>query len=729
MIVIGSDPAAAAFFGRGLPGPAPEETPQIQVLHRAVLLGQSEPYLAIFDTSTKSTGYGLYPDALPGVDVEVAIPYYGVRGSSVPVIRPVTQANVAARNIAPGAVGLANLWHIGSGGEPLRLAGAVKNGTSMLEMMDDDRTRRAFSDEKALIDLAEAAWGSINHALYNWHVSESDVAQTLWENRAPHFFGINPDGTPYDFDAGELEHCLIDTTGRGYGLLGGDAKVSVMYPGSYCSFGMAAQTVPRANYATKPEGGQEHGQTKENAAPAYQARRDFIANAPAENRGVATISTALVSLGDYAGGVQKPDPAENYLHASLQNKYGQILWGQEVAFGLLCSYGYAQATRLARTEVASDGSHVDFIFDLPPAAQLSTQRLSEGLGVAAPRPHQQEVMGFVIWRDGDTERTARPVYRTDNTDDTLYPLAYRGTVAIHDAGSNVAGRREGVVRITPQQAFANGDKVQFGADGSYGAFNLHGPADYDAQLFLDGLRAYEARLDDGTVHAYPGAPVVNQEEMTVSGVSVTAPPAMQPVAKQDGNDAHLSGPLVGPGVTALTYLFKGQIGVQNGRNFRDYIVTGPQGLHLTIESRANQRVVRIGMEDGNGYKLFNNETWWSNKIPAAGIDMEIMVTATQDDGTGNALLAFYLDGVLQDTVRTAPSTGAAQFDAASRFSVLDNDVACVVENVRIWTAYSPDGAAPSSGLVADLRGDPAYWNGAGLPAGWTKQGTGMFTGA
>ena len=49
-----------------------------------------------------------------------------------------------------------------------------------------------------------------------------------------------------------------------------------------------------------------------------------------------------------------------------------------------------------------------------------------------------------------------------------------------------------------------------------------------------------------------------------------------------------------------------------------------------------------------------------------------------------------------------------------------------LERAAIWTAYSADGSEPETGLVADLQGDAAFWNGTGLPAGWSKAGTGSW---
>ena len=726
MIGLGAQIASIAITGNRVPGPPPEE--EVPVLYTAAVIGQSENVVGWLDNSNFSTGNDIYPDVAAGVDMEIMIPRAANEGVSTHGIYPVTQAVAAARDISPGAVAIANLWHLGSGGEALRLAGVCVSGTGMTDLMDDALTNRSFSEDKALVDDAIAAWGPISRVTYNWYVSEAGASHNLWENRSAHFFGINADGSDYDFAAGDLDHCLIDTTDRGFGMFEADTRVDVMYPGNYIRANAHTLIAPEnRNYMTEADGSNLSGRTVQNGQPAYQARRDFLSAAPSANAGIATISPALAVMGDYVGGVQKPGSAQVSSHPGLQTKYGQILYSQDVAFSLLCSYGFATPTRLNRTEVASDGAYVDFIFDLPAGATLTTQRLQEGLSVSSPRPHQQEVMGLVIWRDGDTRQTAHPVYRTDTIDPVAYPTAYRGTVHIHDTGTDVVQGREGVLRVTPQEPFANGDKVEFGADGGYGGFILNGHPDYDAQLALDGLRAHEARLDDSTLYAYPGSPVVNQEEVIVTGVDVVDPPVQGTrVSKVNGENAWLSGPAVGAGVSEITMLFEGRIGYQSGFGRKGLLGLNSNGVRLEADTRSSQRKARVIVEDGNGTVLFSKFFGANSIAPLDTDDMSLMLSVTQDDGNGTARMALYLDGVLQDVVETAPSSTAPVFEAIQTFEVLNGNVGSTTGRVAIWAAYSPDGTEPTTGLIADHLGDATYWNGAGLPAGWSKQGADLF---
>lgn len=725
MIGIGPASASCIIVGTRLASPPPEPVPVNATV--AAVVGQSENVVGWLSNSTESTANGIYPAVLPGVDMEVMIPRAANEGALSHGIYTVTQANADQRKVSPGAVAIGNLWHLGSGGVPLRLVGLCVSGTGMLDLLDDAMTARSFAEDLAMVRDAETAWGPVSRVTYNWYVAEAAAAKTLWESRAPHVYGINADGSPYDYATGTIDHCLIDTTGRGYGMFGAFTRFDLMYPGNYIDF--AAQgtfSPPCLNYTTDGAGAALAGRVVSNGAPTYAERRDFVIDSPEANRGIVTVSPALAVMGDYEGGIAKTGRAQVSSHPALQTKYGQVLYSQSIGFSLLCSYGFAQPTRLTRTEVASDGAHVDFVFALPAGASLSTQRIKEGLTVAAPRPHQQQVVGFSIARAGDTLRSQRPVYRTDNTDAALYPVAYRGTVTIHDAGTDGPDGREGVVRVVPQIPFANNDVVHFGSDGSYGGFILQGYRDYDARLALDGLRAYEPRLDDGTAYGFPGAPVVNQESMTVNGVGGVAPPAHPRVTKASGTQAYLQGPNIAAGVTGVTMLFRGAIGVQTTTGYQQYIGTNSDGIALKFDARTGQRAAQIRMEDFAGATIFANN-YGAGSIPPAGETFTALITGTQDDGTGTARFALYINGGLVGSVLSAPAGASPTFPASQAFDALKAAGAGVtVERITVWQAYSPTGAEPATDLVADHSGPASYWNGTGLPSGWTSQGTGLW---
>ncbi|MBY4895365.1 hypothetical protein KUL25_21600 [Rhodobacteraceae bacterium N5(2021)] len=483
------------------------------------ILGQSENKIGVFSNSNLDARAGQMPTLLPGVDARYALKdrhedrYTGYR-----VITADPDA-IANQDINPGFVAIANLWHLGSGGMPLRMVDGTRSGTDMTDMMDDDETGRNFDEEVAVVKLASVAFGSVSDVVYNWWNAEAGAAQTLWESRAPHFFGVAADGSDFDFVANTLEHCLIDTTERGFGLLPLGTKVHMMMPGIKVRNAEGTYDPPQPNYTTDTAGNAITGMIAQNGIPSYQERLDFLTDAPAANTGRALISPALVRFGDYVNGAQLAQPAQSSIHPSITERDGQVLFAQDLGAGLLIAQGYYDAPVLDRVEWASDGSYADFVYAIPDGATLTTQRIQDAETVPSPRPHQQDVMGFVIYRNGDTDRTARPVFRTGLADATTYPTAYRGTVTIQDTGTGSGGAREGVVRVTPEEAFANGDVVHFGTDGNYGDFCLHGAPDYDARLYRDGLRAHISALESG-LETYPGIPVRAQEIAMASGITM-----------------------------------------------------------------------------------------------------------------------------------------------------------------------------------------------------------------
>ena len=487
----------------------------------ASIIGQSENVVGFTHNDSYYTA-GPYPSLLSGVDAQIAN-HKSTDSTNAPKIHIANSSEITAKTVNPGFIALANLWHLGSSGRPLRLVADVVAGTSMNDLMDDvSGDGREFSDSVALVSLAQTAWGNVKRVVYNWWNAEAAVAKNLYANRSAHFFGFTSAGANYDFTAGDLEHCLIDTTGRGYGLYPTTAALDLMLPGLRVNTASELYAPPNINYATDSAGATINGMITQNSSPAYAQRDNVVTQAPAANKGVATISPSLVRFGDYSGGVQLTAPAQTSIHPSMKHKDGQQLFSQDVAASLLIAEGHAQVSTLKRVNQIS-ATTFDFVFNIPPGSTLTTQRLVELETVSSPRPHQQQVMGFVIARGADTDRTMRPLYRTDNADATLYPTAYRGTATITNTGTNVSDGREGTVRVVMSEALATGDRILLGNDGGYGGFILSGWPDYDAFLYRDGLRVYESRLDDGTANRYPGIPVRVQISHTAGTITAPSP--------------------------------------------------------------------------------------------------------------------------------------------------------------------------------------------------------------
>lgn len=560
------------------------------------VIGQSENVVGYTHNTGTYTG-GPYPVLLAGVDAQIA-PHAASNGAGTAVIIPLNATTVTAKTVSPGFVGLANLWHIGSGGRPLRLAAVVQSGTSMQDMMGDGSVGRDFALDQQVVNLAQTTWGNATRVVYNWWNAEAAHAKNLWNERSPHFFGINPNGTPYDFAVGNLENCLIDTTNRGFGLFPITTKVDLMLPGIAIVTATDAYGSPfLPNYTNN---GAISGMVSGNQTPAYAQRDNFINLTPVANRGVVTIAPNLVRFGDYTGGSQNAGNSQTAIHPAQQEKDGQILFSQDVAAGFLIAEGHAKVSRLKRVD-QPDQSTFDFVYDIPLGGTLTTQRILDAETVATPRPHQQQVMGFELRRLPDTLDTMRPLYRADNTDPVVYPVNYRGTATITNTGTDIGGGlREATVRVTTVNPMTPGDFIYWCADGGAGGWILHGFVDYDARLYRDGLRVFEARLSDGSSTRYPGIPVRAQEVYTVVNSAAVVPTAFVAgdwtLVPGDGSLAVTIGPVLpangGEAILALEYSLDGGAWVAfSGTVAGIYNITGlTNGVSYSVSIRQRNRV-------------------------------------------------------------------------------------------------------------------------------------------
>jgi len=433
-------------------------------------IGQSENVIGFTHTDNFYT-QGPYPTLRAGVDAQIAIPASASK-TGTDIVQTLSQVAIDDRDVSPGFVAMANLWHLATG-EPA------------------------------------AAFGPASRVQYAWWNAEGAIARTLIDDRTPHLIGRNADGSPYDFTTGDIDYTIIDTANQGRGMFPTTAKLDVTFPGM---FQVGSQDVYDPPYNNYLEGGRQ----SELAEPAMSQRRDFIDTIPEANRGVTTLSLAACLFGDYEAGVKAPAPSQTTIHPAMKDVDGQQLYSRHLAASLLIAQGHLAPSKFLRIDFATDGTYADVVFEMANGGDLTTMRQQRGnTPPSPPRPHQQlDGMGFVLYRSGDTSATARPLYRSDNSDDTLYPTAYRATVAIHDTGTDVLGTREAVVRITPDEAFVDGDQIKFGSDSGLGAFILHGYEDYDAHMYLDMLIEHIPSL----AAEYDGLPLEYGYEATATGI-------------------------------------------------------------------------------------------------------------------------------------------------------------------------------------------------------------------
>ena len=570
----------------------------------AAVLGQSENNIGLFHAGDFIDGsnadfYSAGPYPAAPIPAGTAISFVTTStddDAANAVVRHVTQANSDAKQIGPGMHAAALLWRHVTGNRPLMIIDNCQSGTGMAAMMDDADTDRSFANDRAMADFAVARFGHPTQVDYIWYNSEASVAKTLQASRFPHVFGLNGDGSNYDFSQAGPDHSVFDVQGLGNALYDGVATFNLMLPGPRVFTATDLIDPPHVNYLYKSDLSRNDGMTYQNGAPAIAARKAFAAASPLAYRGQATITPSVCQFGDYTDGVKHTGSAQSSIHPAMQSAYGQQLYAQHIAAHWLITNGYTTAPVVDRWEFASDGSYADMIVSLPVGMTLTTIRKTEAEAVASPRPHQQEVIGFEIARGGEGATSQRPLFRTDAT---TYPAAYRGSAVIHDSGSDNGGAWEAVVRITPEEPFVNSDVIYFGWDGGYPNCQLAGYPDYDAHLFKDALVAQSADWYAAT--GYFGMPVEPQASGTASGIVVTEPAGPETFTLTGTGPYFIDTAGIGSNVTRLEW--SARIRLLGGTNCKIFTQVS---LGCDLDVIGGSGLMRLNVEGGTGATLLSS---------------------------------------------------------------------------------------------------------------------------
>ncbi|WP_392338872.1 hypothetical protein [Loktanella salsilacus] len=619
-------------------------------------VGQSENAVALFITTSGPYNQQPPPPLLSGVD-GIMVKSGHNSASGQPEIIPITQARIDAGDIGPGAVAYFNFMHHISGGAPQALVDLSDPGTGMESMMDDDSVTRDYTIDRATVDLAEANGLFVDLGVYCWSNSEAAASPDLIAFRNPHLIGRNPDGTPYQFGgagAGVIEHCLIDTTGRGFGLLPDTAKLSLMLFHPRIADPINVTNPPAFGYRTNADGSQIAGMTKSNGFPAVQARKNFLAQSYLDgNRGVVGVSQAISLYGDYAGGV-KAASGQSSIHPSALEPDGQILTAQHIAAHAAYAYGYMQIPSGVTLTASNDGTSVLGEVSLPAGTQLKTIRQIKGETVESPRPHQQEVMGLAIWRDDGSfsELEVRPIWRNGQGPS----VGYEGSVTITDAAA-------GTFTTTLVTPLENGDYVDFGTDGAYGTFSLYGQPDYDARMYQDTLVAHDAALYAAT--GYYGVPVEPQTRYVATGINVvadtTAPTLSAATAAKVGQDA---------------YTASVQTNEAGGRLY--YVITqAATATAATIKAGPSKSVTAAGTQNASGSGLTAGTVYYAHFIHV--------------DAAGNESTALRSPSFTTDAISTPFASRAATADAYLLGPVLPAGVEAMTVTFDVEVPFNASG--------------------------------------
>ena len=501
------------------------------------VVSQSEPSNAMFQTGAYYRQQS-FPTLRPTVDAEVIYRRWN-EGRTTTEHVVIDNTAITAGKVNPGLVGALNLWDVATNSVPIRLGDLTDPGTSIDTMMDNDTPvdtggsgQRTAADDIAVSNEMVSQFGGVDEVLVSWWNSVAASAKTLWASQSAHYVGLNADGSDYDFTTGSLEHCLVDPTGRGYGIFPDTTKISMTLPGTAVdrptgtSAAISTYENHNLNYVTRSDGSPIYGMQDQNSYPSVDQRELFMNNIPEAIRGSTGVSPAAVRFGDYSGGSQQSG-GETVIHAAQLHQDGQILFAQDLMAQLLVSNGFASVPFVDRFEEGPNGSYLDMVISLNTGESLHTLAAHRSEPFPAlPRPHQHEGgMGFEIIRVSDS--LLRPIFRTDSG--ASYNDNHKASIVIHNSGYDNAGNHEAIIRITPVNAFVTGDQIWFGDDGGYGQFILSGVPDYDARLYKYCLRAYNSALDDGTSFSYPGIAVKPQERYTITNGGISAPSSLSPL--------------------------------------------------------------------------------------------------------------------------------------------------------------------------------------------------------
>ena len=450
---------------------------------------------------------GEYP-ALAEHNVTVIINDVNWLKSPGVVVREVNEATIAAREVTPAMVALANFWNEVRPGERLVVLDGTVSGTSFHELMNDEATKRQWSDFEDVVQTARGMGHEVDDVIWDWYNSTAGHWQSFGESYSPGIFGQDADGSTYDLGpATVFDHTLFDADvdfdeyGRGL-FARAETRLSVMSPGPSVEAFLGA---PRRNFTHLEEGGQDKGRVSQLDRPAIEAGAAFMADprlGPAA--GANGPAPVVVKFGDYQDGAKLPS-GDTDIHPSGQSIHGTPLWAMHIGVAALIASGDAGEPQVMGQRTAADGSYTDVLVSLPNGGVLSTLR--EVTGRVSPDPvpsdHQQaDGTGFELRRAGDADGDRRPVWRpgAEGRDP-----AYAGQVEVLDDGSGAGAERMATLRIHWETPVSDGAVLEYMRGGHFAAQLTR--ADYDRELWADFLIEHVPDWHDGTQFGYPGVPV------------------------------------------------------------------------------------------------------------------------------------------------------------------------------------------------------------------------------
>lgn len=609
----------------------------------------------------------------------------------------VSSTTVSGDLVNPVVANWASFLEFARPGHSFVLADLSVQGTSRYDLMDDANTDRGWSELEAMVNTVRAAEGEIGHVIECWYNSDAGSLKTFGESFAPFYFGQAWDGSAFTLgntnpdainSAAIVDHCLWDvdaaSDAKGRGLFArDDTKLHLLWPMPFHDTPVA----PSAEWTNFSTGG---GRVAQLDRPARDAMITWSQDARVASFLGSTGPSAHIT--QFSGGI----------HPDVTDPDGQIFLGWPFAVAMLRASGMTlHEPTILSISTAADGSYADIEVDLPNGGDLTTIRALENRAApSTPPPHIQEVVGFEIHRSGTADSDRRPVIALS---ETSYPSSSRGTVSIQDIGTGTVPNRRGVVRITPEEPFVNGDGVEY-LRGQASAHLLE-PRDVDAQLYLDMLIEHVPSLHDANaMYPFPGLAIRPQpQELLIADVGSVEPDFFT----TSGTGPYFLDPVNIPAnTTAIRHVFQFRIPASISLPSSSFLTSiASQGFDLRIIASGGGRVNLQKLEDNTGAQMMGSTTIFTSIPRDTWITLEVMA-----DHSTDTLTATMTDASSVSLSYTGTSSG--NFASNRKISLMSNTAGSFlapagIDVALLETHFTTNG---TESLRVQIQGDAASVN-------------------
>ena len=454
-------------------------------------------------------------------------------GAGAPIKTVVSAASVAAGQVNPVVANWSVLWNRVAPGTHFHVVDLAVPGTDRQSLMNADNSDVRWPAFTAMLAAVRAEGLEFDAIIENWGGGGGAATmRTFGPEWSPFYFGqrwggeaftlgnTNPDSV---FNSSQtVDNILWDITApadqKGRGVFTRD-RTKLWFSGWNTMAGAPVSPSPEMrNSSTNQDGSAKSGDMTFLDKPARDTIDGFLADSRVATFAGRQIGSAHIAQMDYGAtytGGNHPERSPSDLDAPSD---GQIFMSIGLAAAALNLAGVnISDPTVSGVTMGPGGAYADVEVLLPNGGNLTTIRALESR--AAPSvepPHYQPVMGFEIRRAGDADDERRPIFKSSATS---YPVAYRGSVVIHDAGSGVGASRKGVIRITPDVAFATDDMIEF--DRGDASAVLLKPRDTDAKIYLNQpIESIPAWRDVTATYPFPGVAVRPQPQPLLIGAGV-----------------------------------------------------------------------------------------------------------------------------------------------------------------------------------------------------------------